>query len=262
MADSTAPHAALRGRSFVVTRPAGESGALATRLRRHGARVCALAPFRLVARSDRDVVQSALAVAEQADILVFASVYAVRQAFAARPGFKPQGRVLAQGPATARALAQQGIDAALPASGYRSEDLLTHPWLATTAQVVRITGAGGRDWLVNQLCNRGVDARDLPVYERKALTPRPDTLARLDALTYPHLIVSSREALLALPALLGGARWLRLAAAPVFVSSERLADLARTMQCPCVHVATSARSDDLLAAVSTWCLMERADGRR
>lgn len=255
LADMTAPSAAnasLHGRSFVVTRPAGESHALATRLRRLGARVCALAPFRLIACGDRDALQAALIQAESADVLVFASVYAVRHTFAARPAFKPQGRVLAQGPATAKALAQHAIAAELPAAGYRSEDVLVHPWLAEAKHVVRMTGAGGRDWLVKQLISRGVDARDLPVYARDALTPRPDTLARIDALTHPHLIVSSREALLALPALLGGARWLRLAAAPIFVSSERLAVLARTMHCARVHVAASARSNDLLTAVCAW----------
>ena len=242
----------LHGRSFVLTRPVGESRALATRLRRRSARVCALAPFRLVALADRASVQTSLQAANKADVLVFASSYAVQHAFAACPGFSTDARVLAQGPATAKALAVHGIRAGLPESGFRSEDVLLHPWLARAHKVLRITGTGGRDWLVRQLRSRGVEADDVPVYGREMSTPRPHTLARIDTLTRPQLIVSHREALLALPGLLGSARWLRLAAAPMFVSSDRLAALARSMQCARVHVADSARPVDLLAAISAW----------
>ena len=129
---------------------------------------------------------------------------------------------------------------------------IAHPWLARAHKVLRITGTGGRDWLVRQLRSRGVEADDVPVYGRELSMPRPHTLARIDTLTRPQLIVSHREALLALPGLLGSARWLRLAAAPMFVSSDRLAALARSMQCARVHVADSARPVDLLAAISAW----------
>ena len=252
MSETPANSGALRGRCLVLTRPVGEGRALATRLRRRGAQVVVLAPFRLVAFADIAALRPALRAAETADVLVFASSYAVQHAFAAAPTFAPGKRVIAQGPATAKALAAHGVTAALPAAGFRSEDVLTHPWLADARRVVRITGSGGRDWLVQQLRTRGVDAIDLAVYTRERCTPRPDTLARIDALTRPQLIVSSREALLALPGLLGGERWLRFAKGPLFVSSSRLAALARTMQCARVQVAASARVDDLLDAVSTW----------
>lgn len=241
----------LRANSFVLTRPAGESRALASRLRRRGAKVVAIAPFRLAPRADREILRGELRAAEGADVFVFASSYAVHHAFAALPEWSPRGRIIAQGPATASALAGHGIRAAMPASGFRSEDVIEHPWLAQAARVVRITGVGGRDWLVRQLRQRGVAASDLAVYLREPAPVRPDALRRIDALPQPQLIVSSREALLALPAFLGHARWLRLIAAPIVVSSERLGALARSMQCRRVVVAASARSDDLLSAICT-----------
>ena len=239
----------MRTRSFVLTRPAGESRALATRLRRRGASVASIAPFKLTARSDVDVVRDELRAASAADVIVFASAMAVRHAFAVLPDWRPQARVLAQGPATAKALAAFAIVAAMPAAGFRSEDVYAHPWLADVRRVVRVTGAGGRDWLVRQLRERGVDASDVSVYTREICTLRPDAIRRIDALRQPQLIVSSRESLLALPVLFGQARWLRLTVAPIVVSSERLAALARSMQCRRVLVAASARNDDLLAAI-------------
>ncbi len=239
----------LRGRGFVLTRPAGENRAFAAALRRRGAEVVSLAPFRVVPRRDPEVLALALRAAAHADVVVAASTLAVRHAFAVVPDWLPRGGVIAQGPATADALAAHGIRAELPASGFRSEEVLQHPWLAQARRVVRITGAGGRDWLVQRLRERGVDAADLPVYDRVPCPARADRLRRIDAMARPQLIVSSREALLALPALLGETRWLRLAAATVFVSSERLAALARGMHCADVVVADSARGLDLIAAI-------------
>lgn len=239
----------LHGRGFVLTRPVGENRAFAAALRRRGAAVASLAPFRVVPRTDVEVLAPALRAAARADVVVFASTLAVHHAFAVVPDWLPRGGVIAQGPATAQALAAHGIHAELPESGYRSEEVLQHPWLAQARRVVRITGTGGRDWLVRHLCDRGVDAADLPVYDRVPCAARTATLRRIDAMARPQLIVSSREALLALPGLLGEVRWLRLAQQALYVSSERLAALARGMHCADVVVADSARSIDLIAAI-------------
>mgnify|MGYP000849677089 FL=1 len=242
-------HAGLRGRGLVLTRPAGENRAFANLLRKRGAQVVTLAPFRVVPRDDPMVLTTALQAAANADVVVFASTLAVRHVFDLLPVWRPRGGVIAQGPATAQALAAHGIPAEMPTSGFRSEEVLMHPWLERAQRVVRMTGAGGRDWLVQRLRERGVDAADLPVYERALCNARPDSLRRVDAMAHPQLIVSSREALLALPALLGSARWLRLAGETMFVSSDRLAALARGMHCRDVVVADSAHSVDLAAAI-------------
>jgi uroporphyrinogen III methyltransferase/synthase len=233
----------------VLTRPAGENRAFAAELRRRGADVVTLAPFRVVPRRDPEVLAIALRAAANADVLVFASTLAVRHVFDLLPDWLPRGAVIAQGPATAQALAAHGIRADLPASGFRSEEVLQHPWLAQARRVVRITGAGGRDWLVRRLREQGIDAADLPVYDRVPCAARAESLRRIDAMVHPRLIVSSREALLALPALLGEARWLRLATETMYVSSDRLAALARGMHCTDVVVAASARTVDLIAAI-------------
>jgi uroporphyrinogen-III synthase len=240
---------ALRGTNLVLTRPAGENRAFAAELRSRGAEVVTLAPFRVVPRPDPEVLTVALRAAANADVVVFASTLAVRHVFALVPDWRPRGRLIAQGPATAQALAAQGLVADLPESGFRSEEVLQLPGLAQARRVVRMTGGGGRDWLVRRLRERGIDAADLPVYDRAPCTARADRLRRIDAMAHPRLIVSSREALLALPALLGQTRWLRLAAERMYVSSDRLAALARGMHCAEVVVAASARSIDLIAAI-------------
>lgn len=239
----------LRGRSLVLTRPAGENRAFAHLLRRRGAEVVTLAPFRVVPRNDPDLLAIALRAAANADVVVFASTLAVRHVFELLPDWLARGGVIAQGPATAQALAEHGIGSEMPESGFRSEEVLQHPWLERARRVVRITGSGGRDWLVKRLRERGVDAADLAVYERVPSSARADTLRRIDAFAHPQLVVSSRDALLALPALLGNARWLRLAGETMYVSGDRLAALARGMHCADVVVADSARSIDLAAAI-------------
>ncbi|MBK6726818.1 MAG: uroporphyrinogen-III synthase [Xanthomonadales bacterium] len=120
----------LRGRSLVLTRPAGENRAFAAELRRRGAEVVTLAPFRVVARKDPAIARIALRAAANADVLVFASTLAVRHAFALVPDFVARGAVIAQGPATRDALAAHGVHAEMPATGFRSEEVLQHPWLA------------------------------------------------------------------------------------------------------------------------------------
>lgn len=241
----------LHGRCFVLTRPVGENRSFAAELRRRGAQVVALAPFRIVARADPELLRIELRAAANVDVVVFASTLAVRHLFAVLPDWLPRGRVIAQGPATQQALAEHGIRATMPEGGFRSEDVFTHAWFDTARRVVRITGEGGRDWLVKRLRERGVDAADLPVYVRELCKARADTLRRIDAMAHPELIVSSREALLALPALLGNERWRRLAAEPMYLSSDRLAAIARSLQCTQVVVGASARVGDLLTAIAT-----------
>ncbi len=239
----------LRGRSFVLTRPAGENRAFAAALRQRGADVVTLAPFRMVECDTPELTATLFRAAANADVVVFASTMAVRFAFDLVPDWQPRGGVIAQGPATAADLAVRGIRCELPEAGFRSEEVLQHPWFDGARRVVRVTGAGGRDWLVRRLRERGVQASDLPVYARIARKARPEELRRIDALARPQLVVSSREALLALPMLLGNARWLKLATHPMIVSSARLAALAQSMQCTDVVVATSARRDDLIARI-------------
>jgi uroporphyrinogen-III synthase len=242
---------ALQGRSFVLTRPVGENRRFADELRRRGAEVVVLAPFRIVARADPELLKIELRAAANVDVVVFASTLAVRHVFALLPDWMPRARVIAQGPATQQALAEHSVAASTTEGGFRSEDLIHHPGFDGARRVVRITGAGGRDWLVKRLRERGIDATDLPVYLREPCVARAETLRRIDAMAHPETIVSSREALLALPALLGNERWQRLAKEPMYLSSDRLAGLARSLQCTQVVAGASARVGDLLAAIAT-----------
>lgn len=247
MADSSS--LPLHDRCFVLARPARDNRSLTDALRRRGATVIACAPFRIGPVADVAALRLALRGAEAADAVVFASAIAVHHAFATSADWRPRGLLVAQGPGTARALAGFGRKAQMPERGFRSEDVLALPALARCRSVVRITGEGGRDWLVRTLRERGIDARDLPVYRRVAAVPRRDVLARIDAAAHPQLVVSSRDTLIALPERFGTARWRRLARHPIIVASDRIGEQARALGARRVCVAASARPADLLAAI-------------
>lgn len=195
----------------------------------------------------------ALRSAQSADYLVFASPNAVAGCFRLLPGFRPQGRVYAQGPATRAALAAHGIAARLPSAGFTSEDLLEEPdWRELCGRrVVRIAGVGGRALLLQSLVARGADATAIAVYRRTTRALSPSRLAALTALARPVLVISSAESVQALARRLPPTVWQSLRSTPWLVSSPRLAELAAANGSREVWVARSAAWVDLRACLES-----------
>lgn len=241
----------LDGRIVVVTRPAGTGSPLARKVRRLGGEALLLPGLSLRAVDGPDTVAD-LRAALADEWLVFASPAAVR--FAAQLAkLDTRATVLAVGKGTARALARHGVQALVPAGSQDSEGVLEHPALADIAgrRVALIGAPGGRGVLRDELARRGARLREVHVYRRG--TPRwqrhqLDAVMRLPA--DARVLLSSAEALDNLRQGLPADVYARLCGAVLVASSERIAEAAREAGFPRVVVATSALSENLLAAAA------------
>ena len=244
---------ALHGRTVVITRPSGTGSSLAREVRRRGGTPMLLPGLSLHGVDQPKESAATLGAALGDDLMIFTSPAAVR--FAARLApLQTQATVFAVGQGTARALRRHGVKAPLaPTFRQDSEGLLEHPLLAEPQglRVALIGAPGGRGVLRATLAERGVQLREVHVYQRGV----PRWQARhLDALEHlpddARVLLSSAEALGNLQQGLPAHAWARLRAAVAVVSSERLADAARSAGFSRVLLAASALSADLLAAAA------------
>jgi len=248
----TAVVPALRGRTVVVTRPAGTAGAFARQVRAAGGVPLRLPGLALRAPDDPAVARRDLRAALRADLLVFTSPAAVRHAAALCP-LRTRAAVYAVGEGTARALRRHGLRVRSPATRQDSEGLLELlPPAALRGRAAALVGAaGGRGLLRERLAAHAASLREAHVYRR--VTARLDRrhldpLARLPR--GARVLLSSAEALDNLRRALPDALWRRLCAATAVASSARLAAAARAAGFARVAVAASARPADLLAAAA------------
>ena len=234
-------------------RPRGQHAGLRKAAARLGARVLALSPMVIEARSDV-ASRTALRDALTADIVLFTSPNAVRAAAALqRIRVARRQTVLAVGDGTRRALRRIGVDAMCP-TRMDSEGLLAMPALREVAgrSVGLVTAPGGRNRIGPTLQARGARMVRADVYQRvpmKIADARWQALAQ--SLRVPQrvlLALSSEEALAAMlrqhPAELAKA----LRKISVVAASERLASLARDAGFQRIAVASDARPASLLRA--------------
>ena len=250
-ASRVAPTAALRGRTVVITRPAGTGSSMARQVRALGGRPLLLPGLSLRGMDDA-ATRSSLAEALRDDVLVFSSPAAVR--FAARLQLLRTGaKVLAVGQGTARALRRQGIRAvAAPSKRQDSEGLLDLPiWAGLGPCRIALIGApGGRGVLRDQLATRG-SLREVQVYHRAPPRLRASHWEGLRALERDAcVLLSSAEAVENLRELAPTAVWQQLTSCVAIVSSERLSLAAKSVGFRRIHLATSANATDLLAAAA------------
>ncbi len=241
----------LAGATVIVTRPSSSAASQVRAARALGARVVRLPGLGLRPMADRAATAHALAGARRADAWIFTSPAAVRFAFRFAPALRPRHglRVFAVGAGTARALARRGIDAIHPRAHQDSAGLLALPELHALRDrhVVLVDAPGGRGLIAPALARRGARVERIAVYERVA--PRLDARhwRALAAAPRPWLtLLSSGEALTHLLAALPAGLAARWRAAPLVVSSERLAGLATRHGFGQVCVAASAGTADLL----------------
>ncbi len=160
-------------------------------------------------------------------------------------------RWFAVGAATATALAQQGIQAQVPAEE-TSEGLLALPDLAPAAVTGRslllLTGAGGRGLLAPALATRGAAVVRLDLYQRQAL-PAAQLVQQLRALGAPDVaLISSAEVGAAF-----AAAWqaldgdLRL---PLIVPTPRVAAAMQALGFVRVHCAADASVAAAIASLA------------
>lgn len=248
----------LRGLRVLVTRPAAQARLLCSAIRAQGGEALALPLMRIEPLSPDEPGAGVPVSLAGADLAIFVSANAVRQAFAAvreRSGTWPATlRCLAIGPATQAALARAGADAQGAAGAMDSEALLAHPLLAGPAgrRIVLVKGEGGRELIAARLRELGARVEEWIVYRRRPVAIDPAAFeralrdGRINALT-----AASGETLELLLGLLAQvAAGTIPAETPVVVPGPRVAELALRAGHAAVEVASNATDAAMLAALA------------
>jgi uroporphyrinogen-III synthase len=241
----------LKGRTVVITRPAGTGTALARKVRALGGKALLLPGLSLRAAADPEQARAQWRKAQRDHVLIFTSPVAVRYALALAPLQRFPGTLIAVGQGTALALKRHGLAAQVPASRQDSEGLLALPALQQPQgrRIALITAPGGRGLLQQQLAQRGAQLREVHVYRRAASRLNRRHQAAVQQLPASAcVLLSSAEALQNLQAQLPAAAWDRLCRAVAVTSSQRIEAAAQAAGFRRLQRAASANQADLLAA--------------
>ncbi len=251
---STPPPCNLSGLSVLVTRPQHQSEELCGLIEAAHGRPVRFPTIEILGPADKRAAREALAGAQRADLLIFVSTNAVQYAFPLLPAQLPLDvQIAAVGKATAGVLDEHGLEPTLVPQRMDSEGVLDLPALhAVAGKTVFIMGGNeGRGLLRETLAERGATVHQVEVY-RRALPQRQAAAANLvrNWAQLVDVVTATSNAILDnLFTMLGdeGAEILRTT--PLVVISRRMAEYAAGLGCEQIHLATSARSADLLLAL-------------
>jgi uroporphyrinogen-III synthase len=225
--------APLRGRGIVVTRPAGQSGRLASLLAAAGGTPIVFPLIDIRPASDVTVARDSFGRIGEYDLVVFVSANAVEHGCALLPpgaALPSASCIAAVGVGTARALKAYGVSRVLlPAERYDSEGLLALPELTDVAgkRVLIVRGVGGRELLAATLAARGANVDYAECYERMPPSESPEPLmAAWRARALHAITITSSEGLRQLHGLLPEEGRAYLRATPLFVTHERMRETA------------------------------------
>ncbi len=248
----------LSGRRIVVTRPAGQARHLVELIRQAGGESVL---FPVIEIRDASELAPALATIERLDsydLAVFVSANAVQKGMAlvrARRDWPAGLAVATVGRGSERELKRQGFAAVIaPTERFDSEALLELPALQEVAgqSIVIFRGEGGREFLADALAERGAAVDYVECYRRVRPETDPAPLVELWARgALDALCVTSSEGMENLVAMLDAGGRSQLAATPVFVPHERIADRARALGVR-TAVATAGGDEGLIAGLCAF----------
>jgi len=235
--------------NLISLRPQGQHAGLRRVAARLGARTLGVSPWRLHNYTD-ELTGERLLQALTCDWQLFTSPVAVKAAAKLLPLAQMQ-RTVVVGEGTARALRKQGVQMIQVPLRMDSEGVLALPLMADLRgkRVALITAPGGRGLIAEQIVLRGGELCRVDVYERVPLKLRTSLLNQLQALEGPTvLVLSSAQAFHQIWPQLPDALRARYLQQPIVVTSERLAQLAKTSGFSHIHLA-----DDPLPAQLARC---------
>ncbi|RDU96569.1 fused uroporphyrinogen-III synthase HemD/membrane protein HemX [Trinickia dinghuensis] len=255
----------------VLTRPAGQSLALAAALERDGIDVFDFPLIEIAAAADDGPLRAAFASIERYALAVFVSPNAIERALGAVPGFvwpttvpigvvgpgsvaelarrgiaSPTHRVIAPAGADASAAAGEGNHGTNGTNGDAGTRFDSEALFAALSErlglaalsgrpVLIVRGDGGREWLADRLSEAGAQVEAVCAYRRRVPEPSADAWARLRALLRgaPHAwLVTSSE----------GVRNLDALARASLDAAEREALLHAPLVAPHPRIAETARA--------------------
>lgn len=246
----------LGGWGVLVTRPDHQAGSLCRLIESHGG-----IPIRcpaLLIREPRDWA-AALAVFDglaDYDLAIFTSANAVERAWPPlqqRGGLPPALELAAVGKATARKLAQFGIDRCLrPESDFSSEGLLALPRLRNVAgqRILIVRGENGRALLADTLTARGARVDRAEVYRRER--PTADGKRLLERWARGEIgavVVTSTEILLNLFDMLSEPGQDYLRDTPLVAISPRTRQTAAEYGCRRLLLSENASDDAIVSTL-------------
>ncbi|MDO8437246.1 MAG: uroporphyrinogen-III synthase [Nitrosomonadaceae bacterium] len=248
----------LTGITILVTRPAHQADNLATAIRAAGGNPVLFPVLEIREVKDSRPLLDLIARLDEFDLAIFISPNAVNKAMnlILTQRALPAGlRIAVVGQGSARELKQFGVSEVIaPTTRFDSEALLEMAELQQIQgkRVVIFRGDGGRELLGDTLVKRGATVKYAECYSRV----RPDTdiapLLQAWASNALHaIVVTSSEGLRNLFDMVGdaGQSWLRKT--PLFVSHERIAQMAKKFGCAEV-ISTAAGDEGLLQGLSDY----------
>jgi uroporphyrinogen-III synthase len=239
---------------ILVTRPEPQAAELCTLIREQGDQATSFPTIEFAPPSDLEAFHTAMQTLDQQDWLIFISPQAVRVSIPYLPVLPPNVQIAAVGSGTAKALHAAHYPQVLhPAAEWHSEGLLDLPAFQSVQnkKIAIIRGAGGREFIDQQLAERGAQITIIIAYER--ILPVCDVQPYLNLLrqrAIDSIVCTSFEGVRNLKILIGETAWPELQTIPVSVMSGRVEMRARQLGCQTIWVtqqASQAAILDLLA---------------
>ena len=234
---------------ILVLRPRQQASALIEQLQQAGFRPLAFPTIEISTYQQAN----AASIFEQLsdfDKIIFISRNAVEHFFyqlQTPPGHFPE--TLAIGKATLEALRHQGIDNALENhSQANSESLLSMPVLQTieNQKILIVRGHGGREYLKEQLQNRGAMVDYLEVYQRRLPNSTTEDFAPLWQQGIAAVIATSNQIIDNLLQIIGKQYADAIKALPLVVISERMNQYADALGFKTIGRSASPANDEIL----------------
>lgn len=244
----------LVGLTIVVTRPRDQAMQLMQRIEQAGGTPLLFPLLDIEPVQDAQALHRQLAKLAQFNLAIFISPNAVHYGMAAirATGALPRAlKIATVGQGSAKALQKLGVaDVIAPTERFDSEGLLALPELQNVVgwRVMIFRGESGRELLGDTLKTRGAAVEYAACYRRSK--PQQDVAVLVRAA--PNAItVTSSEALSYLWQMLDASAQSKLCDTPLFVSHQRIVELARRQGWRQVLLAGPG-DDGLLSALLEW----------